>query len=187
MAYTIHIQYHNDSSSSDNNLGNVSDISEDLKERHLITRRKQSRSVSPTKRSYQTTAIPSRRHSSKRKSTTPSSKSILSNLPSSNPDPEQQSSSLALSLSSFHDIKPLPTTPPRTQLPDDSSTTLALLNSSSHIICKRSLTLLSAEKFTTQNPRTTKKYHNIVNISPDAEPDSPHDNGSTTSEDPPST
>jgi len=75
MAYTIHIRYCDDSSSSDNKSGSLSDIGDDLKETHLVTRRKKSPSVSPAKCSHLSASTLSRRHSSNRKPISTSAKS----------------------------------------------------------------------------------------------------------------
>jgi len=91
---------------------------------------------------------------------------------------------LAIAFQPLQDPKSNPITPPRAQLAGESSNTLIPLDSDPQIIRKRSFTLLSPEKVTIQNPHYPKKYHNIVNLSPNIDSDSPNDDGSTTSEDP---
>ncbi|KAG0643603.1 hypothetical protein HOY80DRAFT_1087685 [Tuber brumale] len=193
IAYTIHIQFRDDSYSSDNKSTSISDVGKDFKETHLATRKKKSHSVSPITRS-QTSTTPSNRDSSGQKSFTLSSKStsLTANKSGQNSDSDQQSFLSTIALPSFHQTKPVPSTPPRTQITSHSSTfnlnsgTLVPPTSYPQAVRKRSLTLLSPEKVTMQNPRTTKKYRNIVNVSTNSEPNSPDDNGGTTSEDPPS-
>lgn len=184
MAYTIHIRDRDDSSSSDNKSGSISDIDDDLKKTHLVTRWKKSRSVSPIKCSHLSASTLSRHHSSNCKPLSTSTRLSTTTKPGQYSDTEEPSIPFTATFQSLQDPKPNPITPPRAQPASENSNTLIPVDPDTQIIRKRSLTLLSPEKVTIQNPRNPKKYRNKVNLSPNVDSNSPNDAGSTTSEDP---
>ena len=68
MAYTIHIEYRDNCSFSDNKSCSISDFDDNLKTIHLVTRRKKSHSFSPINQAYLSALTLSSCHSSNCKS-----------------------------------------------------------------------------------------------------------------------
>ena len=149
MVYTIYIWYRDNSSSSDNTSGSLSDIGDDRKETHLVTCRKKSRSISPVKCFFLSASTLSPYHSSNRKPISISTKSSTTTTKSTQySDTKEQSIPSAIAFQPLQDPKSNPITPPRTQLAGESTNTLIPLDSDPQIIRKRSLTLLSPERVT---------------------------------------
>ncbi|RPB00093.1 hypothetical protein L873DRAFT_1843290 [Choiromyces venosus 120613-1] len=180
MAYTVHIRFKGDSSSSDNKSQSSSDNednlldrndSELLTEHHLSDGIVTSSNVTPTFTTIQKQhprRKPNHRRSKGKAIAIPSSSDSESDpitKPSSSP---KKCSTPPLSNQSSRDSTSLivkailPSTPPTTQIePASHSSKNSKLIPQSQPLRKRSLTLMSPEKVTTLNPRDTKKYRNF--------------------------